>query len=509
MPPNPSLQPGNHRPIYLWAGPGTIRMNRLKFMDAAVDEGVHLDAHTATGVPRVVDETGCNWVYLTYNWGFPPEQEAEDWDSFAGAAAAYQAAGAKVFAYIQTSNCVFSGSFMDQDWYARDARGRRIHYYTGRYMTCWQHPEWIAQLERMVAGAVERGADGVFFDNPWYAAQPVSMFGSWHGSAGCHCACCRDKYLRESGQQIPTAIRPGDAQSDAYIRWRANQVTLTLTHLSGYAKNIAPDIPISVNNFDAVMRPSYLIYGIDLKALAGIQDIMMIEDYGLPRYETRPQPRLANNALTIHTARALVADTPISVDPYERGIGFDEVFPARRYQQGLAEAAACGAAMVVKGTEFVERGTFTLLTAPQYRETRTAIGRYHSWLAEHADHFQSTRNLAQAALLYPGDRLWQDWDRLAPLFFGAGQALLAAGIPWRVVTRSEELPSDLRTLLVFEDGFDAPVDQANLSIISVPESARLECGETGPPGLQPHSGSRRRASDRLGLSCLLQQPHRP
>jgi hypothetical protein len=33
------------------------------------------------------------------------------------------------------------------------------------------------------------------------------------------------------------------------------------------------------------MRPSLLIFGIDLKAMASVQDIVMIEDYGLPRYD--------------------------------------------------------------------------------------------------------------------------------------------------------------------------------------------------------------------------------
>ncbi|MEN4040977.1 MAG: hypothetical protein ROW39_01435, partial [Anaerolineaceae bacterium] len=188
-------------------------MNRLKFMNAPVDEATHLEAHSSAGVRRVVDEAGCNWIYLTYNWGFPPEQEVEDWEAFSSAARAYHAAGAQVFAYIQTSNCVYDGSFKLQDWYALDSRGRRINYYTGRYMICWQHPAWIAHLERMIAGAIQRGADGIFFDNPWYAAQPIALFGRWHGSAGCHCPRCQEKYLQDTGQTIPTRIAPGDPLS--------------------------------------------------------------------------------------------------------------------------------------------------------------------------------------------------------------------------------------------------------------------------------------------------------
>jgi hypothetical protein len=69
---------GPYRPIYLWAGPGTIRMNRLKFPSAGVDATVHHEAHTPLGADGVVNGMRGNWVHLTYNWGFPPEIEQED-----------------------------------------------------------------------------------------------------------------------------------------------------------------------------------------------------------------------------------------------------------------------------------------------------------------------------------------------------------------------------------------------------------------------------------------------
>jgi hypothetical protein len=42
-------------------------------------------------------------------------------------------------------------------------------------------------------------------------------------------------------------------------------------------------------------------------------------------------------------------------------------------------------------------------------------------------------------LYHPGEQLWHHWGRLAPLYFGVGQTLLAAGIPWRVASRPEQL----------------------------------------------------------------------
>ncbi len=430
---------GLHRPVYLWAGPGTIRMNRLKFMNAPVDEVVHLEAHTPRGAAVVSAETGLNWAYLMYDWGFPPEVETEDFTSFQAAVQAYHAQGVKVFAYIQTSNCVFQGSFTEKEWYALDPAGAKIHYYTGRYMTCWKHPEWIAHLEQLVRSAIETGADGVFFDNPWYGGQLLNLGGLWLGSAGCYCPRCRAAYQLETGHPIPTSFYTIKDEQSAYLRWRAAQATAHLRHLANFARQLRPDIVISINDFDAVMRPSYLIYGIDLPALATIQDVIMIEDYGLPGYHVDKRIQWVNNVLTLHTASALCSPTPISVDPYDRGIGFDSVFPARRYLQGIAEAAACGASMVIKGTEFVDAGKFTLITAPQFKETRLQLKNVHAWLENHHDLFDQRVNLAKVGVLYPADALWKNWFSVAPCYFGVGQTLLAMGIPWRVVTQPADL----------------------------------------------------------------------
>jgi hypothetical protein len=466
------LDIGVHRPVYLWGGPGTVRMNRLKFMGAPVDEAVHEESHTPEGVRRMAEEAAFSWAYLMYNWGFPPEVEQQDWAEFRRAVEVYQRAGMRVFGYVQLSNCVYSGSFRDRDWYALDPKGRPFYYYTGRYMTCWAHPGWLDHLRGIVRGIVEAGADGVFFDNPWHGIQPLNLGGVWMGAAGCYCARCQAAFRQATGMEMPTQIAPeSDGVSHSYLRWRAEQVTDTMAMLADYARSLNREVVISANDFDAVMRPSYLIYGIDLRALAGVQDVVMIEDYGLPRWvdgvDSRA-PVLVNNALTLRTARALIGDTPLSTNPYDQGIGFDGVYPPHRFRQGIAEAAACGATMVVKGTEYVEDGEFTLLTAERFGPQREAIGDLHRWLAEQAGLYQGRENAARVGLLHPGDALWQAWGQLAPLYFGAGQTLLAEGIPWRVVARREHL-ADLDLLLCFDPAPDEDAMPPGLRLVSVSE----------------------------------------
>ena len=144
---------------------------------------------------------------------------------------------------------------------------------------------------------------------------------------------------------------------------------------------------------------------------------MMIEDFALSRWQYGPAgalPKLVSNALSLRTARALIGDTRLSTNLYDLGIGFDPVYAPRRFWQGIAAAAACGATMVLKGTEYVEEGAFTLLTAIEVAPRRSAMGQIHRWLAEHSELYRNRENAARVGLLHPGDALWQDWDRLAP-----------------------------------------------------------------------------------------------
>ncbi len=177
----------------------------------------------------------------------------------------------------------------------------------------------------------------------------------------------------------------------------------------------------------------------------------MIEDCCLPQYDVGEggAPTLVNNALALRTARGLVGAKPLSVSAGGQGDVLSDVYPDRRVRQGIAEAAACGAAMVVGGSGVVEEGVLSLLTADKFAPRREAVGLIHRWLAENEDLYSDRQNAAAVGLLYPDEALWWAWDRVAPAYWGAGQTLLAAGIPWRVVTREDDL-SDLEVLLCFE-----------------------------------------------------------
>lgn len=442
---------GNYRPIYLWAGPGTIRMNKLKFMQVDVDENIHLEAHQSTGADLVVNGLYQNWIHLTYSWGFPPEVEQEDWQSFEDASYEYHKQGAKVFAYIQSSNCVYSGSFKDKDWYAITPKGKKVYYYSGRYMTCFQNNDWINYLKERIQDAIRRGADGIFFDNLWYGLQPNALFNTWLGASGCFCTACQEKYQQDTGKPMPTVMDLQKKEVLDYIEWRSQNMTLVIQQLTDFARSKKSDVIISANDYDPVMRPVKLIFGIDFQPLANIQDVTMIENFALPKWEENHPNILVNNTLTVrNTQPYLPHQKHLSVLSYDAGIGFDPVYPTRRILTGMAEAAALGCSITTKGTEYHDGEKMTLLTAPEYQEQQKAIGSLHHWLQDHQSIYQSqTKRVASVGILHPGDQLWQNWFQIAPLYFACQQTLLAAGIPWRTITDVKDL-EEIRQLIVFE-----------------------------------------------------------
>ncbi|NOR82921.1 MAG: hypothetical protein GQ526_05450 [Ardenticatenales bacterium] len=446
------LAVGAFRPVSLRAGPGAARMSRLGLVAAPVDEVAHSQAHTAVGAWRMAEEAVASWVYLVYDWGFPPETGREGWRDFGLAVQDYHASGVRVFGRVETSNCIPADSYRGRDWYAVDPRGRPVHYDAGRWMTCWSHPDWLAHLREMVRGIAAAGAAGVFFHNPWHGIQPIHLQGAWTGPAGCYCPRCRIAFQEETGLEIPARINPRTGGAGRrYLMWRAAQVTDTLARLADYARSLGAGLMVSTNDSWPAAWPSFLAYGIDLARLARAQDVMMIEDCCLPQYDVGEggAPTLVNNALALRTARGLVGAKPLSVSAGGRGDVLGDVYPDRRVRQGIAEAAACGAAMVVVGSGVVEDGVLSLLTADKFAPRREAVGLIHRWLAENEDLYSDRQNAAAVGLLYPDEALWWAWDRVAPAYWGAGQTLLAAGIPWRVVTREDDL-SDLEVLLCFE-----------------------------------------------------------
>ena len=92
-------------------------------------------------------------------------------------------------------------------------------------------------------------------------------------------------FTRQLVKKYPHKLSPSSSESSQrYLAWRADVVTGTMDSLAQYARSLQPDILISANDYDTIMHPTYISHGIDLPGLASCQDVVMIEDFALPRY---------------------------------------------------------------------------------------------------------------------------------------------------------------------------------------------------------------------------------
>ncbi|WP_041075952.1 hypothetical protein [Thermotoga caldifontis] len=417
----------NHFPVYMWAGPGTIRINRVKFPGTAIDEKVHIEGGLKIGARRL-NQMGYNWAYCTYNWGFPPEIEKEDHEYFKRTVSEYHEEGLKVFGYVQFSNVVFDGSHVTKRWYAMDQYGNKINYYSGRYLTCPTDGEWRQHLAEIVKGIVEAGADGVFFDN---------VFGSWFGFRPCYCDRCQRQF-REFAEGLGFKVKgipeylSENVESRAYLIWRRRVLWDTLSQLSKLARSINPNVIISSNSFEACLSKLAVMAGVDLRDAFRVQDLVMIENHQLPR---KFQNLQIFNTMTYRIAHAHSSGKPVTSVPYMLGIGADAVYPIRNYLQGMAEAYANDSIMVLKGTEYFHNGRWTLLTADEFENVRKQIADYHSWFKGENGVWKDCygKKTGKIAIFHPYDSLTFHWERTYLPFFAAQHELIRHGIDYRVV----------------------------------------------------------------------------
>lgn len=417
---------GHFRPLHLWAGPGTIRMNRLRYMNANVDDGIHALAHDEDGAERVA-AMGFNWVYLACNWGFPPEIEETDWLSFERAVKAYHAAGIQVFGSVQTSNCVYSGSYVDKEWYALDPAGRKISFQSGRFLTCLHHEGWLAEVQAKIKIVAEAGADGIFFNNLLMGGLGRLWRGIIVGARGCYHPATRDAY----GKEIPTVLDTRDAAVQHYLNWRTESITTRLKEWSDYARSLKPDLKISAGLFDVINRNSAIELGIDLQGIvdSDSQDVFLVENFALPRLQNNTA---ISNAVVIG-ATLTRTQKPVASLPTEKGVGFDPVWKPASYERMLLEAVAMNNPVTVKGSEYLHRGQFTTLLHTRYSKQQTALTRMNQWLTTHIEWLGKRTQASELAIYFPYESLRWSWDEYAPYFFGACETLFRSGLPFRVV----------------------------------------------------------------------------
>lgn len=420
------------RGVYLWAGSATVALQQAKFPDRPVDLEQHLHAHSAQAARRLA-ERGVNVVFLSMNWGFPPEREQAHWQEFAEAVRAYREAGIATLGYVQSSNCLAEGSYAENDWYALDSAGRRISYFRNRLMTCWTSEAWNREVVAHAHRAIDAGADGVYFDNLWMGATPWTLGGRPGGFAGCACDRCARAFREHAEHDPPRRLGPNGVAS-RFLDWRADRVASCFADWASAVRSRNPYAVVLANNCDVVLRDTRSLFGLDPQLLAPHQDALLIENVAVPRFNAARRT-LVTNALTLKAMRALVPDRQLLAVTYQHGIGLDGPPNPRRLRQTLAETVALGAACVLKGSEYLDdRGRFSVITAPAFQASLAAAGSIFSWLDANQHLYDDAAPDPAVAVLLDEPGMRNDWSRTAPPTFAVALALQYLGIPYSFTT---------------------------------------------------------------------------
>lgn len=436
---------GQFRAVNLWGGTGTRRMLKLTFPRLSIDDKNFDIAHSIEGAERIA-AMGFNWVFLTFSWGFPPEIEKQDWELFRAAVKYYHDAGVRVFGYIQASNCVYQGSYIDKDWYALDPYGNKIYCYMGRYYTSLLNPEWQAEVRTLIRTLVETEADGIFFDNPWLGGVGYDVSEMPMGPIGSYDEHSKLAYAQVfDGAEIPLILDTKSPDAQQYLRWRTQAASRVLEKWVEVAKNLNPNIIVSVNNFDAIARNSYVSMGIDISGLADVQDVSTIENFAFPHM--LDNGAVVSNAITIGAAQARSGESPVITKPTTNVVGFERMWLPNEIRRAFAESLAMKAPMIFQGTGFRYHKEVTLLFNRRYRQQQEILTEISEWFEANQAWLQAREANSPLAIYHPYEAMRWEWNRIAPVFFAACETLILNGYPLRIVGDDDDWKG-VQTLLV-------------------------------------------------------------
>lgn len=328
---------------YYWAGPGTVRMIRLKFFSPPIDADAMLRAYDPPALAALRRVLGATDAWVTYSWGFSDDTEREDRAYLRERLDHFRAAALRTHAYVQGTNLV-RADFPHEDLWCRDPDGRRVPYHRGRDLCCPLSPRFRAIFLGRVAAAAAEDVDGVFVDNAHFGQFPLadarraSFF-------GCACAGCDRAFRARTGEGIPRRHLLETPLSAEYRRFRTETLEALLREAADVAH--ARGKVFGCNGLDAELD-TRLFYGNDPYALARFQDYLLVENFGHPS-------RGGNAGLAPLVENAGV---PVCVVSYKRVIGGHPQTTTADIADVREEAEKLGYVPCFKASEFTTDGTW-------------------------------------------------------------------------------------------------------------------------------------------------------
>jgi len=334
--------------VYLWGGPGTIRMIKVKFFNPRIDVDSHMTCYDYDYLARLQDLFGITDVWASYSWGFADAVEVEDKRFLLDRLDHFKRLGLRVHAYVQGPNLVYD-DFSDpryDDWWARDERGRLITYYRGRKVCSIHNEEYVQYVITKIEDTYGMGFDGIYIDNIQHGQLGAPTLPGELPFVFCG---DRSDYARRdfrvvTGHDIPDDFEADPELTARYLDFRVQSNTRFVTQLADAAH--AGGMEFGTNFYDPKFDPRY-IYGIDMQAMTAVQDYVLFENHALPRNAGKK-----HNGYVEEVVERYQIDKPVFVVTYNQGVGFAPQFTQENIDNVFSEAAQASFNVCLKGGEF-------------------------------------------------------------------------------------------------------------------------------------------------------------
>ena len=350
--------------FYLWGGPGTIRMNAVKYFNPKHDEASVLGCYDYDYLARAQEFFGITDVWASYSWGFSDATEEEDKRFLLDRMDNFKRLGLRVHAYIQGPNLVYR-EFPDVDWWARDERGRTITYYRGRWVASIHNADYVDYVLGKIRATYNLGFDGVFMDNIQHGQLGFPMPAGKLPFVFCGDAspAANAQFRAECGTDIPTDFEADADLTHAYLDFRVRSNTRYISRIADAVHE--GGMEFGTNFYDPKFDPTY-IYGIDIKALAEVQDYLLFENHALPSDDGKK-----HNGYVEDLIEREAITKPVFVVTYREGVGMSKQFTQDQIDNVFSEGATANFYVCLKGGEFTTNGVWHNLYLDGLHPART------------------------------------------------------------------------------------------------------------------------------------------
>ena len=288
-------------------------------------------------------------------------------------------------------------------------------------MPCLQSREYLDYLrERIRTGLLGVGLDGIFFDN--FYSRP------------CYCPRCREAWLRESGEELPSGKMletvPAPPAVRRWVKFRCETLAAHMAELRQYARSLKPDVmtiwnPSQING----SRNQRLLRAADFFELGKNAGFLWSESGNFPRLTPEGMIHQVN---FIKTAAAVGYRTFLT--PWKSGAEGTGL-PETPEEIALSHAESC-AFGADPGNNWLMRvrNIRQLPDGPLCREWKRQV----DFFLEHRDLFAGSRGRGVLALYYDRERAEADFTSAYRQFLVLQEMLLENHFTFDLVFSGQE-----------------------------------------------------------------------